>query len=944
MKRIAVVFSLLAVIFSAFSCGDGSKELEELYASFVEPPMDTRPFVRWWWNGAKLSAEEIDRELGVMCDAGIGGVEINTIRFPGGDDLGILSLDYMSPEWIAMVKSAIESASRRGMTCDIIVGSGWPFGAEFLSENERTQLLTKTSLKVSGPGEVTLDVAELLSEADPQVGFKYSGQTIRLHSLVLAPTTMDSFTPGVEVPFDKDATKVTVQVPAGEHVLYALVKVTGFQSVINGGPGASGPVLNHYDREATLHFLRKMSDNLFPAIQGTDGFRALFCDSMELEGANWCDDFPEEFRRRKGYDITPYLPFILYKVGHMGHAIEGAAETALSSEAADEVSRARYDFFTCCMDMMRERFLRTFDEWCDLCGFKSRVQAYGREFHPVDASMEVDIPECETWFWNSDGCERDAFLKSPTYTNVNKSVASAVHFKGDRLVSCEEITNTNRVFNASLERIKMTGDQSNLSGVTHSILHGFNYSPAEAPFPGWVRYGTYLNEKNTIWPYFRLWADYKARISSVLMNTDYFSDIALMMPWGDLWTNIGPQRDPFPALHYPEYADEVWAAIHRNGNACDYVSESVLQGSDSKSGDLVIGKRKYPVLMLVEVESMMPATALAIKRFVSSGGKLLLIGKTPFKSVGLFDHEKNDAEVGKVFSELLSAFPDRIFKVDPPQGDITGWFAGVQNQCGIKPYLEITDPSPYVSQIKHTAGGSDIYFIVNSDPESGHILKARFHSQGAPMLWDPENGGRMKLEVSEDGVINLPIEKAGSRLVVFEPLKKAGKTTEDDPRKILPPKDPGLTASRLDVPSEKPKAIAKWNMRFDKVDGTTFVIEDSPLFDLSKDERTADFAGVVTYTAEVSVASGETRYIDLGDVFGVSEVYVNGEKVGLDWYGGRVSVIPKRLLESGKALVTVKVTTTLGNYMKSLKDNPVAMAWTSGQALNPSGMIGPVML
>ena len=274
MKRIAVVFSLLAVIFSAFSCGDGSKELEELYASFVEPPMDSRPFVRWWWNGAKLSAEEIDRELGVMCDAGIGGVEINTIRFPGGDDLGIPSLDYMSPEWIAMVKSAIESASRRGMTCDIIVGSGWPFGAEFLSENERTQLLTKTSLKVSGPGEVTLDVAELLSEADPQVGFKYSGQTIRLHSLVLAPTTMDSFTPGVEVPFDKDAAKVTVQVPAGEHVLYALVKVTGFQSVINGGPGASGPVLNHYDREATLHFLRKMSDNLFPAIQGTDGFRA----------------------------------------------------------------------------------------------------------------------------------------------------------------------------------------------------------------------------------------------------------------------------------------------------------------------------------------------------------------------------------------------------------------------------------------------------------------------------------------------------------------------------------------------------------------------------------------------------------------------------------------------------------------------------------------------
>lgn len=945
MKRISVVFSLLAAVFVAISCGDGSKDLENLYSSFVKPPTESRPFVRWWWNGAKLSAEEIDRELGVMCDAGIGGVEINTIRFPGGDDLGIPSLDYMSPEWISMVKAAIESASRRGMTCDIIVGSGWPFGAEFLSENERTQLLTKTSRKVSGPAEVTLDVDDLLKEADPQVGFKYSGQTIRLHSLVLAPTSMNSFSPGVEVPFDKDAKSVTVKVPEGEHVLYAIVKVTGFQSVINGGPGASGPVLNHYDRQATLHFLHKMSDNLFPAIKGTDGFRALFCDSMELEGANWCDDFSDEFLRRKGYDITPYLPFILYKVGHMGHAIEGAAETSLSSGAADEVNRARYDFFTCCMDLMQERFLRTFDEWCDSCGFQSRVQAYGREFHPVDASMEVDIPECETWFWNPDGSGKDAFVKRPTYTNVNKSVASAVHFKGGRLVSCEEITNTGNVFNASLEAIKMTGDQSNLSGVTHSILHGFNYSPAEAPFPGWVRYGTYLNEKNTIWPYFRLWADYKARVSTVLMNTDYFSDIALMMPWGDLWTKIGPQRDPFPALHYPEYADEVWAAIHRNGNACDYVSEKVLQDSDAKGGDLIIGRRKYPVLMLLEVESMMPATAMAIKRFVSSGGKLLMVGKTPFKSVGLLDHEKNDAEVERIFKGLQADFPERIFKVNAPKGDITKWFAQVQDKCGIKPYIEIETPSRYISQIKHTCGSSDIYFIVNSDPTSGHIIKARFHSKGTPMLWDPENGGRMKLEVSEDGLLELPIENAGSRLVVFEPLNKHGKPTEADPRTIMPPRDPGLTASHPNVEGVEPTTINRWNIRFDKVDGTTFVIEDSPLFDLSKDNRFVDFAGVVTYTAEVSVTSGSGyRYIDLGKVYGVSEVYVNGERVGLDWYGGRISVIPARLLQDGKAIVTVKVTTTLGNYMKSLEDNEVARNWTSGQPLRPAGMIGFVKL
>lgn len=114
--------------------------------------------------------------------------------------------------------------------------------------------------------------------------------------------------------------------------------------MINGAPGAAGPVLNHYNQVAVEKFLNRMSDNLFPAIKGLKGFRAMFCDSMELEGANWCHDFTDEFQKRRGYDVTPYLPFILYKVGHMGHAIEGAAATKLSGKAKEEVDRVRYDF------------------------------------------------------------------------------------------------------------------------------------------------------------------------------------------------------------------------------------------------------------------------------------------------------------------------------------------------------------------------------------------------------------------------------------------------------------------------------------------------------------------------------------------------------------------------------------------------------------------------
>lgn len=176
----------------------------------------------------------------------------------------------------------------------------------------------------------------------------------------------------------------------------------------------------------------------------------------------------------------------------------------------------------------------------------------------------------------------------------------------------------------------MTGDQSNLSGVTHSILHGFNYSPLEVPFPGWIMYGAFLNERNSWWPYFNLWATYKSRVSTVLQESDFFADIAVMHPLADMWTIHGPQRDPFPSLHYPSYQYHVWEAIHQNGNSCDYISENIIQQSSFKKGNLVFNNRKYNTLMLLEVESMMPTTAETLVEFVKAGGKLIFVGKEPF--------------------------------------------------------------------------------------------------------------------------------------------------------------------------------------------------------------------------------------------------------------------------------------------------------------------------
>jgi len=169
---------------------------DHLFSLFTNPPTEAKPFVRWWWNGNRLSKKEILRQLDVMKAGGIGGVEINSIALAGdADTMDIPALQWLSPEWIEMVKIALKGAEERGMICDIIVGSGWPFGGEFLTKEEQTQLLTLTSRKVKGAGSHLFNVKELLDEAEPHVHSKYEGQTMELYDIRLAPLEMDTFAP-----------------------------------------------------------------------------------------------------------------------------------------------------------------------------------------------------------------------------------------------------------------------------------------------------------------------------------------------------------------------------------------------------------------------------------------------------------------------------------------------------------------------------------------------------------------------------------------------------------------------------------------------------------------------------------------------------------------------------------------------------------------------------
>ena len=972
--RLSLLFLAFGLLLSQCQPKNEGLDTEQLFAEFQQPASKYRPFVRWWWNGDKVEADELVRELHLLKEAGIGGVEINPIAFPTYcDSLGKTSLQWLSPEWIDMLKVCFNEAQQLDMTCDLLVGSGWPFGAEFLNEDERAQIVVNYAEPVTGPNTLTIIRDSICAKAMPKVSSPYKGNTKELMMLRLYPSpasNVDDFIelgsalrqaqgPDSKVPEPVEGPTdsiITIDVPEGEYTLAALVKINGFLEVINGAPGAAGPVLDHFNTEAVNRYLYNMSAKIEAQIGPLKGnIRALFTDSMELEGANWTNDMAEAFQKRYGYNITEYLPFILFKIGSMGSALKYDPVVPVTEDFQKEIQRARYDFEDFKAQLMQERFTNTYLAWCHQLGVKARAQAYGRGFYPLENAMGYDIPEGESWTTNwlrhkpGEEMSETDYRRGRAYTMVNKFVSSGAHLAGNRTVSCEEMTNTYTVFNMSLDQLKLGGDQSAMSGVTHSVFHGFNYSPnLEASFPGWVRYGAYYSENNNWWPYFKYYNDYKARLSYALQHGTYFADIAILNPENDMWSTIGMQNEPFPNTTRAPYKTMIWEAINKCGGGVDYVSENIINQSDIKRGNLYFNQRNYNTLMLIDVESLHPETAEQLLKFVETGGKVICIDTIPYQSLGIRQYYSERDSLVKATMEKVMQHTDNFVFVEPPKEGFIPWYDSLMQAENLPHYLDIESPDPFVMQNRYTTNdGSEMVLLCNSHRYQAHQTKITFgkaltHKRQA-QVWDMQTGRRYALPLEEDGSYTLDLGPAESVLIVFERTKK------DQTMAIWQPLHSSINAmSPTDLSVD-------WDITLchSLLHDTTNAHFDT-LFDLKDSETYQHFCGTVVYRKTIDyqgtdVACNVSTILDLGLVEGVSEVFVNGQSVGVQYFGRRIFDIGKHLKE-GQNDIEIRVTTTMGNYLKTFDREENQTTWVyvnhprREQPLQPMGMIGPVKL
>ncbi|MDZ4697641.1 MAG: glycosyl hydrolase [Deltaproteobacteria bacterium] len=930
----------LALLGSGLACATATPD--PLFDSFVDPAKDTRPFVRWWWNGGRVEPGEIKRELDVLDAAGIGGVEINTIAHPGNaNDVALAkfpAVDWLSPEWNHAVRTAATHAHARGMTADLIVGSGWPFGGRFLAPEEQIQRVFVAHRMVEGP--VTFEITLKTLAEDPSEGARQrknreeqiAPTARKLVALYLAPDgSMEAARPAPSLPLSEGDT-ISLSIPVGKHLVTAIIWEAGFSHVKLGAPGADGPVVDHFNAAAVRKYLDQMSTRLAPSLDGRLGnfIRATFVDSLELDHSNWTGDLLSEFQSRRGYDLMPFLRMILDK-----------EDPTASSPDRDTIRRARYDYLSTLVELFEERFVRTYTRWADDNGVKARIQAYGRETHPLHGSMEVHLPEGETWLWVDKQHEERIRVDA---TVVNKYVSSAANLTGQRLRSFEAMTNAVPVFRETLQDFKRGMDATLIAGLNHPIIHGFNYTPLQAGFPGWVRFGCYLNERNPWWPQFRHFSNYAARLGTIMRASVAQAKIAVLAPRAEELQLYGLLYQPFPEVQHPWYQYKLVEAIHKNGHGADFVSERILQKAHYEKGQMHYGPRAYDLLVVEDVAAMEPATAASLQRFAESGGQIVFVGATPSRYSGLADREKQDRLVKERFAATIKAAGARANTLVPPtEANLLEWTASMLAASRLVPSVEMKPAHDFVSQVHQTvheaSGDRDIVYFANTSTEEGATFSARFPSlRGSPWRWDPETGTRSPVAGWNPAEgLKLYLAPMASLLLVFEPEARHLALEADNAQPL---------SSEAPLPGNPREIVGPWQVELQTVNnGPRITRERVALGDLSlaeDDPVASGFGGIAVYRTTF-VNDGSANLLDLGVVHSSSEVFINGKSAGVRWWGQHRYDLTGLLLP-GKNALEIRVTTVLVNYMKAQKDNPEAQRWSWWAKPIPMGLVGPVRI
>ncbi len=627
--------------------------------------------------------------------------------------------------------------------------------------------------------------------------------------------------------------------------------------------------------------------------------KRLHVDSWEAGSQNWSTSFMDEFKKRRGYALKPWL--LLY-----------AGVPMQSQEQSEKILR---DIRLTIGDLINDVFFTEVRTLADKYGMKLSTECVAPTM--VSDGLRhyqfADYPMGEFW------------LNSPTHDKLNDMLdaVSGAHIYGKNIIQAEGFTEVRGTWDEHPAMLKKLLDHNYCVGINSIVFHVNTHNPYIDRAPGMTLdgIGTFFQRDNTWWREMPVFDKYISKTQALLQYGKPVSDIAVYI--GDEMPRraILPERlvNTLPGLFLEKTLKEEAARKANVGQPLETSPVGVTHTKNmTKADDWVNALNGYrydsfnhDVLDGCRVEN----------------GKLITRGGTEYKAF--------------VVPQTRLMNPDRIVTAWSTIDSIArlgvpvikeAWKEKDLSMLGIKRDAALPEGIDFTH--RH-ATDADIYFISNQSDSTKHFIPKFRDTRKYCYIVDAEND--RIIEWNNDTEISLP--SANSLFFVYT--------------------DKAIPANCLYQPKQSgemiPLANKSWKVSFEK---TGKCIEMTDLKDwtsFTSDNSIRYYSGHATYETTFkrskNVGTNECVHINLGEVENIATIYVNGKECGTAWRAP-FTVDITEAVKKGKNTLKIVVVNTWANALQGSDEGkaPFKGIWTNGKyrkaskELLPAGLLGPVMI
>lgn len=417
----------------------------------------------------------------------------------------------------------------------------------------------------------------------------------------------------------------------------------------------------------------------------------IFEDSIECsaDGSFWTCHLIEEFKARMGYDLLPYMPYLVgFRVAGPGSAPGGI--TFVSEDGIE--TKVREDYKDCMGKLYIGQHIERLQEYYHKHGLKYRAQAYGfDEASDTNAcALHLDIAEDET-------------MGQTTGFDGMRAVTGGVHLAGKTFHSSEAMAAPLATYARPWKEFLQTYNLIFAAGINRVVFHGSSYqmdvNRKHSTWPGWHAFqhcfGDPWNERQIYW-------------SDVDIFTGYLTRTQFMLQYGKAKPDFVVYRG---FMQSGPGGAETLGCLLDMGYCYDIYGNSCITypGLKAENGILDPGGADYRCMIIDNSAPTPVAVYQRLAELAEADLPMIVLGAWPQRTRGLSGEDNTDEALAELTAKLDS-LPNAYHAATPQD------IAPILSSLGIHPYASAQAPG--LLTLRRSGDEADCYYILNSGSEA----------------------------------------------------------------------------------------------------------------------------------------------------------------------------------------------------------------------------------